>query len=154
MPKQWLPIPYHKQQNDSDCLAACAAMILSYLGHPIVYQDLLYLLKIRAFGAPASNIRFLETRNLQVSYSVTDINGLESFLDQGLPVIVFLQAGELPHWHYRTDHACVVVGCDEANIYMNDPAFEQPAIAVPRGDFELAWLEREYYYALIETPEK
>jgi len=37
----------------------------------------------------------------------------------------------------------------EIVIYVNDPHFDDAPIAVPRGDFELAWLERDYYYALI-----
>ena len=45
----------------------------------------------------------------------------------------------------------LVVGYDESHLYVNDPNRSEASIAVPRGDFELAWLERDYYYALI-TP--
>ena len=38
---------------------------------------------------------------------------------------------------------------DENLLYVNDPDRSKAPIAVPRGDFELAWLERDYYYALI-----
>jgi predicted double-glycine peptidase len=72
-------------------------------------------------------------------------------LVQGQPVIVFVRTSELPYWDYGTDHALVVVGCDDDNIYVNDPNFAEAPISVPRGDFELAWLERDYYYALIEA---
>ena len=34
-------------------------------------------------------------------------------------------------------------------LYVNDPYRSEAPIAVPRGDFELAWLERDYHYALI-----
>lgn len=60
---------------------------------------------------------------------------------------------ELPYWSSSTDHALVVVGYDEAHIFVNDPdrpEAEVP-ISIPRGDFELAWLERDYFYALV-TP--
>ena len=62
MPKILLTVPQQKQQSDGDCLAACAAMVLNYLNRPVAYASLLKLLKIKPFGAPASNIRLLEQR--------------------------------------------------------------------------------------------
>ena len=149
MPRVLLTVPHHRQQSDGDCLAACAAMVLDYLNRSVDYLVLLQLLKIKPFGAPASNIRLLEQLSLSVTYRVTDVAGLESMLAQGQPVIVFVRTGELPYWDYSTDHALVVVGYDDAGIYVNDPNFTETPISVPRGDFELAWLERDYYYALI-----
>ncbi|MBX3058239.1 MAG: C39 family peptidase [Anaerolineae bacterium] len=149
MPKTLLTVPHQKQQNEGDCLAACAAMVLDYLNRSIDYPQLLQLLKIKPFGAPASHVRFLEQLNLSVTYRVTDMGGIENLLAQGQPIIVFVRTGELPYWDYSTDHAIVVVGIDDATIYVNDPYFTQAPIAVSRGDFELAWLERDYYYALI-----
>lgn len=151
MPKILLTVPQQKQQSDGDCLAACATMVLNYLNRPVAYATLLKILKIKSFGAPASNIRLLEQMKLTVTYRVTDMAGLESMLVQGQPVIVFVRTSELPYWDYGTDHALVVVGCDDDNIYVNDPNFAEAPISVPRGDFELAWLERDYYYALIEA---
>ena len=151
MPKTLLTVPQQKQQRDGDCLAACAAMVLTYLNRPIAYTSLLKLLKIKSFGAPASNIRLLEQMKLTVTYLVTDMAGLESMLAQGQPVIVFVRTSELPYWDYGTDHALVVVGYDDDTIYVNDPNFAEAPISVTRGDFELAWLEHDYYYALIEA---
>jgi ABC-type bacteriocin/lantibiotic exporter with double-glycine peptidase domain len=146
-----LAVPQQKQQSDGDCLAACAAMVLNYLDRSVAYTRLLKLLKIKSFGAPASNIRLLEQMKLTVTYRVTDMTGLESMLDKGQPVIVFVRTSELPYWDYGADHALVVVGYDDDTIYVNDPNFAQAPISVARGDFELAWLERDYYYALIEV---
>jgi hypothetical protein len=126
-------------------------MILAHLGQVIDYHQLLKLLKIRPYGAPASNIRLLENLGLTVVYSKTDLVGLEAMLQEGHPVIVFVRTGELPYWAYNTDHALLVVGCDEGLLYVNDPNHSEAPIAVPRGDFELAWLERDYYYALITS---
>lgn len=149
MPKRLLPVPHQQQQSDGDCLAACAAMVLNYLNIPIGYTELQRLLKIKPYGAPASNIRLLAHLDLSVTYSVTDMAGIESILKQDHPIIVFVRTGELPYWSYGTDHALLVVGYDEANLYVNDPHFANAPIIVPRGDFELAWLERDYYYALL-----
>lgn len=126
-------------------------MALQHLGINSDYPDLLELLRIRSFGAPAGNIRLLERLGLKVSYSVSDMKGLEHLLREGTPVIVFLRTGDLPYWEYSTDHAVVVVGYDpEAQqIILNDPYAEEGAISVPLGDFELAWSERDYHYAAI-----
>jgi ABC-type bacteriocin/lantibiotic exporter with double-glycine peptidase domain len=148
-----LSIPHQRQHDDGDCLAACAAMILVHLGQKIDYSRLLQLLKIQLYGAPAGNIRFLGKLNLNITYSQTDMSGLEMILNQGQPPIIFVRTGELPHWTYSTDHAIVVVGYDDNHIYINDPDRNEDEIpiAVPRADFELAWLERDYYYALITS---
>jgi uncharacterized protein YvpB len=53
------------------------------------------------------------------------------------------------YWTYATDHAVLVVGYDEQAVYINDPAFEQAPQRVSRADFELAWLEFDYRYAVI-----
>lgn len=149
MPKHLLPIPHQLQQRDGDCLAACAAMVLAYLERPLDYNQLLQLLKIKSYGAPASNIRLLAQLDFTVTYGVTNMVSLEDMLAQGYPVIAFVRTNDLPYWTYATDHALVVVGYDETHLYINDPYFPEAPLLVPRGDFELAWLERDYYYALI-----
>jgi ABC-type bacteriocin/lantibiotic exporter with double-glycine peptidase domain len=151
VPKVLHSVPHQRQQSDGDCLAACAAMLLAHLGHRIDYPHLLQLLNIQPYGAPAGNIRRLSQLKLNVTYSQTDLAGLETMLEQGQPVIVFVRTSELPHWTYATDHALVVVGYDDRQVYVNDPDRDEGEmpITIPRGDFELAWLERDYYYALI-----
>jgi ABC-type bacteriocin/lantibiotic exporter with double-glycine peptidase domain len=134
-------------------MAACAAMVLSFWGREISYNSLLRLLRVQPYGAPAGNIRLLSNLGVGVTYSATNLVGLQSLLDQGYPVIVFVRTGELPYWSYTTDHAIVVVGHDESHVYVNDPDRSSAPIAVPAGDFELAWLERDYAYALIAPNE-
>ena len=151
MPKVLLSVPHQNQQSDGDCLAACAAMILMHLGHTTDYPQLLNVLKIEPYGAPASNIRLLESLGVNDVYSKTDLAGLQAMLQEGHPVIVFVRTGELPYWTYSVDHALLVVGYDENLLHVNDPANPKAPITIPQGDFELAWLERDYFYALI-TP--
>ena len=149
MPKVLLSLPHQHQQSDGDCLAACAAMVLAHLGHTANYAQLLRLLKVKAYGAPAGNIRLLESLGLTTVYSQTDLAGLEAMLQEGHPVVVFVRTGQLPYWARSTDHALLVVGYDEGLLYVNDPAQSEAPIAVPRADFELAWLEMNNRYALI-----
>ncbi len=151
MPKVLLPVSHLKQKSDGDCLAACASMVMNFIGRSIEYPQLLTLLDIQSYGAPAGNIRRLAQLELSVTYSVTDINGLLALLSNQIGVIVFLRTGDLPYWHHQTDHAVVVVGYDSDTrlIYLNDPYFDEYPIAVPQDYFELAWLERDYYYAVV-----
>lgn len=87
MPKVLLPVSHLKQKGDGDCLAACAAMVLEFIDRGIDYSQVAQLLKIRIFGAPASNIRLITQLGLSVTYSVTDVDGLFKMLDNGQPVI-------------------------------------------------------------------
>lgn len=153
MPPRLLLVPHCQQQADGDCLAACAAMVLAYWQRDIAYSALLRLLRIQPYGAPAGNVRLLSSLGVRVTYSTTNLRGLQTLLSQGLPLIVFLRTGELPYWTYQTDHAVVVVGYDEGHVYVNDPDRPDAPIVVSTGDFELAWLERDYAYALIAPVE-
>jgi ABC-type bacteriocin/lantibiotic exporter with double-glycine peptidase domain len=153
VPLHLLPIAHRQQQADGDCLAACAAMVLAYWQRDISYSALLRLLRIQPYGAPAGNIRLLSALGVRVTYSTTNLGGLKALLDRGLPLVVFVRTGELPYWSYQTDHAVVVVGYDEGHVYVNDPDKSDAPIAVPAGDFELAWLERDYAYALVAPSE-
>jgi uncharacterized protein YvpB len=60
-----------------------------------------------------------------------------------------VRTADLPYWDYGTDHALVVVGFDEQNIYVNDPAFDNHPIPISVIEFELAWMAFDYRYSLI-----
>ena len=153
-PKLWLAIPHRKQAADGDCLAACVAMVLAHLGREASYAKVLRLLKIKPHGAPSRNVLLLEndpSLGINVTYSTTDMAGLDSLLRQGMPVIAFVSTHDLPYWTYATDHAVVVAGVDDMQIYLFDPDrnAEESPVVVTRGDFELAWLERDYAFAVL-----
>jgi hypothetical protein len=50
----------------------------------------------------------------------------------------------VPHQRQQSDGDCLAA----CALYVNDPHCSEAPITVPRADFELAWLERDYYYAL------
>ena len=58
-----------------------------------------------------------------------------------------------PYTAEQTNHALVVLGMDENYVYVNDPAFRVAPIPVPIGDFELAWLARDEFYAVLSLEE-
>lgn len=146
-----LPVPHLPQRQPSDCLAACAAMALDYLGCPANYDHLLKLLKIKpTVGTPAYNIRQLQTLGVDVLYEQGCLALLETHLRNNHPCIAMVQTRELPYWHgLENSHAVVVTGLDEEIVYLNDPAFTRFPLQVGRGYFELAWLEWDEMYAVI-----
>jgi ABC-type bacteriocin/lantibiotic exporter with double-glycine peptidase domain len=145
-----LPVSHRRQKQPSDCLAACAAMVLDYLLVPVNYSQLIGLLNVDAVGAPFRNLRYLHSLGLSVTVAEGNIETLQTQLDTGLPVIVAVATIELPYWDEATDHAVVVIGMDEQQVYINDPDRVSSPQVVSLAEFELAWLEKDYLYACVQ----
>lgn len=146
MPSILLPVRHLRQHNDADCLAACAAMLLDYLDVQIKYNRLLKLLKVKSFGTPGQNLKLLVVLGVQVTYREGAMDELNQHIANGIPCITLVRTSGLSYWSYSTDHAVVVVGFDEQNIYVNDPAFPNYPIPIPVNQFELAWMGFDYRY--------
>ena len=145
-----LPVLHQKQRQSSDCLAACAAMVLAYLQVPIEYKRLLRLLRTETHGSVFNNLRYLESMGLSILTEDGSTEKLHAYLDGGLPIIAFVDTGQLTsYWPEATNHAVVVVGITNDTIYLNDPEFNIAPQAVSLAEFELAWLEKGYRYAVI-----
>ncbi len=143
-----LTVPHIPQRYAGECLAACAAMLLVHFDIPMTYQKLLNMLRIkRGLGTPSSNIRVLNKLGLMVIYESGTFPKLHEHLSNNRPCIAFVEAGEFPYWNERNSHAIVVVGLDTQFVYINDPALAYGSIRIPHGDFDLAWLEHENFYA-------
>jgi ABC-type bacteriocin/lantibiotic exporter with double-glycine peptidase domain len=145
-----LPVQHIQQRQDGECLAACAAMLLTFIGQPIEYERLVKLLAIEpGLGTPSSRIRNLTRWGVTVEYRQGNIRALQQHLARGQPCIAFVRTSELPYWPRTTEHAVVIIGLDDSTIYLNDPAFVLAPIQVSHGDFDLAWLEHDEKYAVI-----
>lgn len=145
-----LPVPHIQQTDHGECLAVCVAMVLQYLNISFSYRKLRTLLKIRPrLGTPFFNIERLERIGIKVTYQQGNLDTLQAHLQQGKPPIVPVDTSELPYWRYATYHAVVVVGIDDEMVYVNDPEFANAPIQLSRGDFDLAWLNRDEWYALL-----
>jgi len=149
VPNILLPVPWHSQIQEADCLAACAAMVLDFIGRPTNYDKILHLLKTTPYGTVASHLHNLSTLGVKISYREGDLSDLYRWLDQQLPVIVLVQTGELAYWSADTMHAVVVVGYDDHHFYLNDPHFPNSPIRVHQGEFDLAWFEMGNRCAVI-----
>lgn len=150
MPRRLL-VPYYRQLKPGFCLAACAQMVLAYLGSILEQAELVRQLDVQAYlGAPARNIRRLASGDRFVTIESGDLAKLKQWLDNAIPVIAFIQAGELPHWrgeHFQ--HAVVVIEISQESVWILDPDAGDEAIGSPVDDFMLAWSELDYLYAVI-----
>ena len=148
-----LPISHRRQQQQADCLAACAAMVLDYLQVPISYDRLLRLLNIRAHGAAFANLRNLANLGVAVVVAEGDLDQIQKILAIGLPPLVAVATRELGYWTEDTDHVVVVTGIADNLVYIHDPDLDAGPISVSRTQFELAWLEEDYRFAILALAE-
>jgi ABC-type bacteriocin/lantibiotic exporter with double-glycine peptidase domain len=154
-----LKLLHVRQQQPADCLVACAAMVLAYLHIPISYTRVRQILGTTAEGTPFYRLDRLQTGGVRITRGEGTFTLLTAYLASDLPVIVDVHTAELPYWQMRTDipqiekttaHAVVVVGIENQTVYVHDPDTEQAPHAVNIGDFELAWLSRDYRYVVIQ----
>lgn len=126
--------------------------MLDAIGTSFPYGKLLSVLNTASWGTPHRNItRLIELDpKIRVVYQQGELPDLLNAIDAGYPPVAFAWTGELPYWSLSTWHAVVVVGYGEQNVFVNDPAFEEAPQVVSRGDFDLAWIAYDSYYAFIE----
>jgi len=146
-----LSVPHFSQETDGYCLPACAQMVLNYLGVVRSQAEIALQLGTRAnIGTPHSHLTRLKSPTIDVLYAAGDWDDLQQNLGQERPVIVFVQAGELPHWRGRKSrHAVVAVAIGPDIVTVLDPASSPEPIDMPVGDFMLAWDEFDNTFAVI-----
>ena len=130
-------------------MVACAQMALLHIGIRRPQSELNRLLGLTQAGIPAPRIRRLAELGAYVEYEIGDEHALRGAVDRGFPLIAFLITGDLPYWAISLRHAVLVVGYDDAIVYLNDPAFSDSPKHAGWGDFLLAWSEFDYRYAQI-----
>ncbi len=132
-----LPLTHSQQKYLGYCLPACAEMVLNYLGISQSQEALAKKIKTTInLGTPRSNIKNLASRRITVNYNEGHLTDIRSWLDRKVPVIVFIQAHELPIWRGQDfKHAVVVVGLEGKTIYLMDPALESGPTPTPVDDF-------------------
>ena len=126
-------------------------MALEAIGRPANYMRVRRRLRVEAHGTPFRNLRFLEQLGVSVETGSGSLDVLRAALARDLPLIVAVDTRDLPYWHDSCWHAVVVVGLDEERAYINDPAFADAPQIVSMAWFELAWLERDYLYGIIDN---
>jgi ABC-type bacteriocin/lantibiotic exporter with double-glycine peptidase domain len=124
-------------------------MVLAYLGISRTQAALAKTLGLNPpFGTRHSNIKKLASAKIKVTYEAGNLAAIRRWLEQGTLVIVFVQAGDLPHWSGQYfQHAVVVVGVEGQMVYLMDPALDEGPTSVEEEAFMLAWSWFDYYYA-------
>ena len=93
-----LNFTHHPQRFGTDCVAACAQMLLANLGVNVRYRRLLNLLKVRrGAGASFYNLRFLDALGVSVVMEDGHMGLLEGLLAQNTPVIVAVNTVDLSY---------------------------------------------------------
>jgi ABC-type bacteriocin/lantibiotic exporter with double-glycine peptidase domain len=151
-----LTVPHWRQQQPGECLAACAAMVLTYFGVAADYELLKQQLGIENSSVPFSRINHLRSWWLAIEHKQGNLEILRTRLAVGQPVIIPVDTDILPYWITRPDqreglidHTVVLVGIDEKNVYVNDPDFAEAPQMVEHDWFANAWRHHDYWYAVI-----
>jgi len=155
-PKQFLKIPHYKQELNNSCLPACIRMVLSFFNITKSEQDIRRLVKIKPAGVNPLNLIHLKNWDIEVNISFSNFDILEDIITQKKPSIALLWTGELDYWdsekYFDYLHAVVVIGIDNENILVNDPAFSKYPQHFPVNNFLEAWSYSQYMLILIEKP--
>jgi ABC-type bacteriocin/lantibiotic exporter with double-glycine peptidase domain len=147
-----LKVPHFRQETDGLCPPACVQMVLAYWGLSHSQSELVQWLGTRPhIGTPHRHINRLRSAEIDVFYAADgSTETLHVYLERGLPVIVFVQVAELPHWQgHSARHALVVIGMEDTSVVVLDPAASPGPIRVPLDDFLLAWEEMDATYAVV-----
>jgi hypothetical protein len=124
-------------------------MALEQLGLAATQRELNRLLGLTPLGTPYPHIQRLNRYGVHVMLQRGDEFALRNAIDQGVAPIVFMMTTGLPYWQTETQHALVIVGYDNQNVYMNDPAFADAPKTVSLNGFMIGWIEFDSWYALI-----
>jgi len=80
-----LSISHLRQSQESDCLAACAQIVLQYLQIPILYARLLRILETEQAGSYFSKLKKLETAlglSVELAQGTDDLDRFYNYLNQ------------------------------------------------------------------------
>jgi len=125
--KLTLKVPHYEQELANSCLPACIKIVLAYYRKEISEQNIRRIIKTRPAGTNPVNVTFLKAINIETKVLFSNLGELKHLLWSGKPMITLLWTGELSYWQSMEYmdylHSVVVIGFDESNIILNDPAF-------------------------------
>lgn len=150
MPERFIiKVEHILQEDDGTCLAACAQAVLAYWGVFHSQNELNRLFGFIEGGVPLSRLSRLEQYGVKVDIRPGEENDLYTYLEQQIPLTLFVRTDQLTYWQYDTRHAVVVVGYEGEYVLVNDPAFEDAPIRILADELFLAWSEFDYTLAVI-----
>lgn len=144
-------VPDVRQSTPYSCGASSLQAVLGYWGRDISENELLALLNSTGErGTPPGTI---VNASLALGFPAeirTDMTlpGLESVIDAGIPVIVgtwtWRNISPSPLWvdDRNYGHYMVVIGMDDGNVYLEDPAVLGSREVMSRDQFLERWQDR------------
>lgn len=130
-------LPWFHQGMDRTCAQANIASVMNYWGQSISYTDVVKQMNPNNMPTdPVAVTGFLRNKGLAAQdYRKASVNFLKKQINDGKPVIVMLDFGDLASEHYVT-----VKGYNDRNgdILYNDPV-DGPNMLLSYGEFEKMW---------------
>ena len=139
MHKTWLDVPHYKQEFNYSCLPACVRMVLERHGLALPEADLRQLLGTNDEGTKPRNLFRLTSLGFEVEVKPADLMQLRDALVAGQPPLVLVNTAPLSYWQTTCPHVAVVVGIDDASIWLNDPYFDSAPQQESLTNFLAAW---------------
>jgi uncharacterized protein YvpB len=127
-------------------------MVLAFLGDEQTEAFLVNQLGTKRIGTPIRNVERLSDKDYNVTLGQMTGVELESYLNDGQPVIGRVWTVMLDYWDVATSHVVVVVGYDESRVFLNDPAFPSSPQPVAWDSFLAAWAEYDETAVIISRP--
>lgn len=125
-------------------------MALAYFDILVTQNDLIAKLDATEIGAPFSRISRIEDYGVKVELKrAANLLDLMNALDADSPGIVAVNLLFLPYSYEDFDHAVLVVGANEEDITLLDPATKDGTQIVSVDAFIAAWTERDCALAII-----
>jgi len=151
VPRFCIPIPHRQQERDYSCVPACVRMVLAFYGDQRAESELRALFKTKVGGTSIANviIRLPELGYTAIVLTATFYE-LEQLIRAGQPCIVQVWTGHLGYWDEAWMHDLVVVGFDDDQVLLHDPAFADAPKAVARDEFMRAWQAADRLLIKIE----
>jgi ABC-type bacteriocin/lantibiotic exporter with double-glycine peptidase domain len=147
MPNVLLPVIQHKQIGEFNCLPACACMVLRYLGQKADEAGLAKRLGTTERGTPGNRLLRLSSSTLEINWGSLTLPLIRYQLDSGAPVIALVRTIFLDYWEDDMAHAVVVVGYQNDDLWLNDPALVNAPQRASKDGFLAAWGEYDYLCA-------
>lgn len=118
-------------------------MVLAYQNRHESQDYLAHKLAVKpGLGTPIFQVNRLKELNIKVVYEEGTLDILREWVARGLPVIVFVQAGELSYWSGELfQHAVVVIGVAETLSGCYIPIKQTPPFRY--RTMSLCWLGKD-----------
>jgi predicted double-glycine peptidase len=149
LPSNLIPIPLIRQSTNYTCgVAALQSILYAYANKD--YREDRLAKKLKATSEDGTDHREIVAVAREFGFEARaeqnmGLEKLKSYVDNGIPVIVAIQAwcgeeGQVD-WKHRWDdgHYCVVVGYDEERLFFMDPSTPGNYTYIPVQEFLDRW---------------